>query len=58
MLRQGRDIPRMNRETKAAMIADAPIMSREEFNNKYPDHRMTRTQFDHFVTAIRRGDRL
>jgi hypothetical protein len=48
----------MNRETKAAMIADAPIMSREEFNSKYPDHRMTRTQFDHFVTAIRRGDRL
>ena len=55
-LKQGKDIKRVSKETKFAMIADAPMMSREEFNAKYPDYVMTEKQFDHFVMAIRRGD--
>ena len=53
-----KDVKMPSRETKAAMIADAPLMSRERFNTKYPDFAMNRNQYEHFVTAINRGDKI
>lgn len=58
MIRKASEVRRWDRETKAAMIADAPRMTLEDFNAKYPDFTMNRKQFDHFVMSIRRGDRL